>query len=303
VRAPHVPRPGETVLGRELAMIPGGKGANQAVACARAGGAPTQMLVALGQDAFARTLEDSEETALRSPGITSTTVRVGWFDASGSAREDRADVLIGTKAGCPHGAVAAGVIDRAVGGESVQAGAEALADVLGAIDQTFALHDLEVLQPRRAHARVAAVRVAVAHEERIVGLERVERRTADEHASQRLVSRRHGLGKREEVTVDAGKFKTILVEARIFDGRYIKRSGEMRLWVTDDPRRIPIRAKVKTSGVTPRPAPSPARAIAATGKGHKAPSRYRRTGRCGQPGTSRRGLVSVAIHAAAASNP
>jgi len=47
----------------------------------------------------ARTLEDSEETALRSPGITSTTVRVGWFDASGSAREDRADVLIGTKAG------------------------------------------------------------------------------------------------------------------------------------------------------------------------------------------------------------
>ena len=58
------------------------------------------------------------------------------------------------------------------------------------------------------------------------------------------------LGKREEITVGAGKFKTILLEARIFDGRYIKRSGEMKLWVGDDPRHIPVRAKVKTSGVT-----------------------------------------------------
>ena len=58
------------------------------------------------------------------------------------------------------------------------------------------------------------------------------------------------LGKRDEVTVDAGKFKTVLLEARIFDGRYIKRSGEMKVWVSDDPRHIPVRAKVKTSGVT-----------------------------------------------------
>ena len=58
------------------------------------------------------------------------------------------------------------------------------------------------------------------------------------------------LGKREEITVDAGKFKTVLVEAKVFDGRYIRRSGEMKLWVSDDPRRIPVRAKVKTSGVT-----------------------------------------------------
>jgi hypothetical protein len=56
--------------------------------------------------------------------------------------------------------------------------------------------------------------------------------------------------KREEVKVDAGKFKTIKLNAKIFDGRYIKRSGEMFVWMSDDARRIPVRAKIKTSGAT-----------------------------------------------------
>ena len=59
VRAPHIPGPGETVLGRDFKTFAGGKGANQAVACARAGAAPTQMLLALGADAFAAPLEAS----------------------------------------------------------------------------------------------------------------------------------------------------------------------------------------------------------------------------------------------------
>ncbi|HEX8091663.1 MAG TPA: DUF3108 domain-containing protein [Blastocatellia bacterium] len=53
---------------------------------------------------------------------------------------------------------------------------------------------------------------------------------------------------REEVKVDAGKFKAIKLIAKIFDGYYIKRSGEMFVWVSDDARRIPVRAKIKTSG-------------------------------------------------------
>jgi len=59
VRAPHIPAPGETVMGQQFQTFPGGKGANQAVACARAGGVPTAMLLALGNDAFAQPLEDS----------------------------------------------------------------------------------------------------------------------------------------------------------------------------------------------------------------------------------------------------
>ncbi|MGM0487661.1 MAG: ribokinase [Planctomycetota bacterium] len=47
----HIPRPGETVLGGQFSMAPGGKGANQAVAAARAGGSVT-FLARVGDDMF-----------------------------------------------------------------------------------------------------------------------------------------------------------------------------------------------------------------------------------------------------------
>ena len=72
VRAAHVPAPGETVLGHGFATFPGGKGANQAVACARAGGAATRMLLALGDDPYAAPLE----TSLRAAGVELHIVRV-----------------------------------------------------------------------------------------------------------------------------------------------------------------------------------------------------------------------------------
>jgi ribokinase len=59
VRAPRIPRPGETVLGRDFKTFPGGKGANQAVASARAGGVQTHLLAALGMDDFAKPIEAS----------------------------------------------------------------------------------------------------------------------------------------------------------------------------------------------------------------------------------------------------
>jgi ribokinase len=72
VRAPRIPEPGQTVLGTDLKTYPGGKGANQAVACARAGLAPTAMLLALGDDDFAAPIEAS----LNCAGVRLHVVRV-----------------------------------------------------------------------------------------------------------------------------------------------------------------------------------------------------------------------------------
>lgn len=51
-RAARPPRMGETILGNSFALGPGGKGSNQAVAAARAGG-KTHFISKLGRDAFA----------------------------------------------------------------------------------------------------------------------------------------------------------------------------------------------------------------------------------------------------------
>jgi ribokinase len=52
VRVERLPRPGETVTGARFGRFPGGKGANQAVACARLGAAVT-LVGAVGDDPFA----------------------------------------------------------------------------------------------------------------------------------------------------------------------------------------------------------------------------------------------------------
>jgi ribokinase len=64
ITAARLPRPGETVVGRSLILLPGGKSANQAVAAARAGAA-TWFVGAVGaDDAGARAL-----ASLRAEGV------------------------------------------------------------------------------------------------------------------------------------------------------------------------------------------------------------------------------------------
>lgn len=80
VRVARLPRPGETVLGGEFAVHGGGKGANQAIAAARAGAAVV-MAGCLGEDAYgAERLAD-----LRDEGIDVAHVRRRPDAASGVA--------------------------------------------------------------------------------------------------------------------------------------------------------------------------------------------------------------------------
>lgn len=69
-RTARRPAPGETVLGSGFATIPGGKGANQAIAAARSG-ARVRFLGAIGDDAFGTTLRST----LTDSGVDTTLLR------------------------------------------------------------------------------------------------------------------------------------------------------------------------------------------------------------------------------------
>jgi len=79
-QAERLPRAGETLLGQSFATVPGGKGANQAVAAARLGG-QVAMIGCVGADAYGHALRQ----ALADEGIDCQGVRVAEDVATGIA--------------------------------------------------------------------------------------------------------------------------------------------------------------------------------------------------------------------------
>jgi ribokinase len=84
MQTPRFPESGETLFGQEVHFIPGGKGGNQAVACARLGH-DTVMLGAVGDDSFGKSLleslqasgvhtEHTKQTNAAATGIASITL-------------------------------------------------------------------------------------------------------------------------------------------------------------------------------------------------------------------------------------
>ena len=79
-QTPHLPTPGETVLGTHFMTAPGGKGANQAVAAARLG-IPAQMVGRVGGDDFGQILLQS----LNAAGVKTEGVKIDETTHSGVA--------------------------------------------------------------------------------------------------------------------------------------------------------------------------------------------------------------------------
>ncbi len=80
VKAPRIPSVGETILGGDFLMVPGGKGANQAVAAAKLG-AHVHFVARLGDDLFGR----QSLTNLQREGVDTTHVTSTSDAASGVA--------------------------------------------------------------------------------------------------------------------------------------------------------------------------------------------------------------------------
>ena len=139
IPVPHHPVTGETVMGGDHALVPGGKGANQAVAAARLG-ADVSFVGRLGSDDAGATLRESLEAA----GVDTTFLRDDAGAPSGIA-------LIGVDEAGDNAIVVSPGANGRVGPEDV-ADAEAVIR-----DATVLLLQLEVpMEAVAAAARVAS---------------------------------------------------------------------------------------------------------------------------------------------------
>lgn len=145
LRCQHIPRPGETILGGEFLLAAGGKGANQAVAAARAGG-EVVFVARVGADMFG----DQAVEGFKRDGINVDYVFRDKKLASGIAL-----IFVGD-----DGENSIGVASGANGALSVADLKKAKAAVTAADSVVMQLETpLETVRAAAAMARAAGVRV------------------------------------------------------------------------------------------------------------------------------------------------
>lgn len=157
-RAPRLPAGGETLVGHSFATVPGGKGANQAVAAARLG-AQVAMVGCVGDDAYGVQLR----AALEAEGIDCAAVNVIAGESSGVASilvDDASQNAIVIVAGA-NGQLTPASVDTV---DELLAGAQVvicqlevpLATVARVLERARALGKIVILNPAPASAPLPA---------------------------------------------------------------------------------------------------------------------------------------------------
>lgn len=197
IRCQTLPQPGQTLLAQSSAEVCGGKGANQAVAAARAGGT-VSMIGRVGDDTFAQRLIDNLEQAgidgahvRRTPQTSSGLAVVAVEDsgqnailvvpgANGAVTVDdvlaarsvieSSDVLL-LQLEIPVEPVAAAV------GIARQAGVRVILDPAPAVTELpAALYDVDLLCPNESEAAILTGRPATTDSEALLAAERLQQR-------------------------------------------------------------------------------------------------------------------------------
>lgn len=207
-RVSRLPRPGETVLGRELQLIPGGKGANQAVAAARLG-ARCALVGRVGHDSHGDALLES----LRRDGVETEHVQRTADCGSGIALigvDERGENAIMVIPGANGRLVAADIVAI----ESVIAGARLVLlqlevppeTVIAAVDLARCHHVPTLLVPAPAPSVFPAplwrVDVLCPNETEAERLTGVAVRDVEHAAQAALILQQHGV-RRPVITLGA----------------------------------------------------------------------------------------------------
>ncbi len=201
VRAPRLPRPGETLPATSFETVPGGKGANQAVAASRLG-VETWMIGRVGDDPYGEALLEN----MRSAGVDVSGISYETGVSSGIAliaveESGQNQIMIVPGANARVGATDVSVLSKSVRpGDVVLLQMEVpLAAVRTAAEAAASLGAVVVLDPAPAHdltrellGRVDILTPNEAEAEHLTGI-RVEGRSSAEAAARRL----HAAGARQ----------------------------------------------------------------------------------------------------------
>ena len=158
VIAERIPHKGETLPGHGLRYIPGGKGANQAVAMARLG-AETAMFGCVGEDEYGRKMVDN----LRANGVNADHVKVLKDVPTGMAiitvgENDNTIIVIAGANGCVDRAYVDSVKEELLGYDMVVLQHEIPLDTVHYIVELCSAHNVPVvLNPAPAAAVPAEI--------------------------------------------------------------------------------------------------------------------------------------------------